>query len=278
AGLGYYARARNLHKCARAVCERHHGRFPDDEQELRQLPGVGDYTAAASAAIAYDRPAAVMDGNVERVVARLAAVTEPLPAAKPRLRALTAALTPTDRPGDHAQAMMDLGATVCTPRRPKCILCPWTAACAARRLGIEEALPAKLPKPEKPTRRGVAFWLVNGKGAVLLRRRPEKGLLGGMMEVPSSPWAALDMPDLAAVLKDAPARTGWRLLPGLVRHTFTHFHLELAVAVGRVGYEPPLNGRWVAIDALADEALPTVMVKVARHAFAHAAAKDRDGG
>jgi A/G-specific adenine glycosylase len=272
AGLGYYARARNLHKCARVVAERYHGRFPEDEQELRRLPGVGDYTAAAIAAIAFDIPAAVMDGNVERVVARVAAIREPLPAAKPKLRAVAAALTPADRPGDHAQAMMDLGATICTPRRPKCILCPWNAECEARRAGIEETLPAKLPKPERPTRRAIAFWLVNGKGAVLLRRRPEKGLLGGMMEVPSSPWTAAEMPELATVLDHAPTRTGWRVLPGVVRHTFTHFHLELAVAVGRVGYEPPLNGRWVAVDALADEALPTVMAKVARHVFAHAGA------
>ncbi|HET8726781.1 MAG TPA: A/G-specific adenine glycosylase [Alphaproteobacteria bacterium] len=270
AGLGYYARARNLHKCARVVAERHDGRFPEDEQELRQLPGVGDYTAAAIAAIAFDRPAAVMDGNVERVISRIHAVTEPLPAAKPKLRALTAELTPLYRPGDHAQAMMDLGATICTPRRPKCILCPWNADCAARRAGIEETLPAKLPKAEKPTRRGVAFWLINGKGAVLLRRRPEKGLLGGMMEVPSTPWLPDGMPDLAVAQKDAPAKTAWKLLPGVVRHTFTHFHLELTVAVGRVGYEPPLNGRWVPVDALADEALPTVMVKVVRHAMVHA--------
>jgi A/G-specific adenine glycosylase len=268
AGLGYYARARNLHRCAQVVSDRHQGRFPEDEQELRQLPGVGDYTAAAIAAIAFDRPAAVMDGNVERVVSRLGAVTEPLPAAKPALKALTAALTPTVRPGDHAQAMMDLGATVCTPRRPKCILCPWQASCAARRAGIAEQLPAKRPKAAKPLRRAVAFWLVNGTGAVLLRRRPETGLLGGMMEIPSTSWEAGPMPDTeAAAAAAAPTRTGWRLLPGIVRHGFTHFDLEVSVLAGRVGYAPPLNGRWVAIEALGDEALPTVMRKIVRHAL-----------
>lgn len=271
AGLGYYARARNLHKCARAVAHDRGGRFPEDEEELRRLPGVGDYTAAAVAAIAFDRKAAVMDGNVERVIARLYAITRPLPDAKPALKALTSALAPDHRPGDHAQAMMDLGATICTPRKPKCILCPWSADCAGRRAGIEAGLPARRPKPERPTRRAMVFWLVNGKGAVLLRRRPEKGLLGGMMEFPSGPWEPRpDLPEVEAALDAAPARTAWKALPGIVRHTFTHFHLEMRVAIGRVGYEPPLNGRWVPPDRLGEEALPTVMAKVARHVMAAA--------
>ncbi|HVO17494.1 MAG TPA: A/G-specific adenine glycosylase, partial [Alphaproteobacteria bacterium] len=175
-GLGYYARARNLHRCAAVVARDHGGRFPDTEDALRALPGVGAYTAAAIAAIAFDRPAVVVDGNVERVVARLHAVDAPLPAAKPELRRLAAALTPDARPGDFAQAMMDLGATLCTPRAPRCVLCPLMAGCAARTRGIAEELPRRTAKPEKPTRRGVAFFAVDADGAVLLRRRDESGL------------------------------------------------------------------------------------------------------
>ena len=162
--------------------------FPDDPAALRALPGIGDYTAAAIAAIAFDRRTAAIDGNVERVVARLYAVREPLPAAKPRLRALAAALVPQQRAGDFAQALMDLGATICTPRRPRCVLCPWRACCAAAAAGLADAIPARTEKPERPLRYGVAFWLTRGDGAVLLRRRPEKGLLGGMTEIPSTPW------------------------------------------------------------------------------------------
>lgn len=269
AGLGYYARARNLHGCARIVADRYGGHFPQDEQELRQLPGVGTYTAAAIAAIAFDRPAAVMDGNVERVVARLFGVTDPLPPAKPELMRLTRTLGPTRRPGDFAQAMMDLGATVCTPRQPRCILCPWERSCAARRQGIAEALPAKLPKPERPVRRGIAFWTVTPAGEILLRRRPERGLLGGMIEVPSSEWREAPVPDLSAARGEAPVSAHWRLLPGLVRHTFTHFHLELSVAAGRVAEPDPAAGLWVPLDGLGGQALPTVMRKVVRHALAH---------
>ena len=270
AGLGYYARARNLHKCARIVVENHGGHFPDDERELRRLPGIGIYTAAAIAAIAFDRPAAVMDGNVERVVARLFGVTAPLPTVKPRLLSLTGTLTPADRPGDFAQAMMDLGATVCTPRKPKCTLCPWAASCIGRRSGIAEQLPVKLPKPKRPTRRGIAFWTTTHAGEILLRRRPDRGLLGGMIEVPSSGWRDAPAPGLDAVCDEAPIAAEWRLLPGLVRHTFTHFHLELAVAAGRVRRMEPAAGLWVPVDRLGDQALPTVMKKVVRHAMAHA--------
>jgi A/G-specific adenine glycosylase len=271
AGLGYYARARNLHKCARMVAEQYGGRFPEDEVGLRQLPGVGDYTAAAIAAIAFDRPATVVDGNVERVIARLFGVTTPLPPAKPRLKALAAGLTPAMRPGDYAQAVMDLGATICTPRKPKCMLCPWSKACAARRAGIAERLPAKLAKADKPTRRGVAFWVTDGTGAVLLRRRPERGLLGGMMEVPSSAWQEGNAPDLTAAAGAAPVVADWRPLPGVVRHGFTHFDLELLVAVGRVDDRPAVpDGVWVPVEALGDEALPTAMRKIVRHVLKHA--------
>jgi len=264
AGLGYYARARNLHKCARAVAERHGGVFPDSEDALRDLPGIGDYTAAAVAAIAFDRPAAVMDGNIERVVSRLFAVEEPLPAAKPALKALVARLTPQRRPGDFAQAAMDLGATICTPRKPVCALCPWRPQCRAHSLGIAETLPRKAPKAERPVRHAIAFWATDPQGAVLLRRRPEKGLLGGMMEIPSTDWRGRPW-TLAEALGAAPDAADWRLLPDLVSHTFTHFHLQIAVAVGRTGGKA--EGVWCSPRDLGGQALPTVMKKVARHAM-----------
>ena len=187
-GLGYYARARNLHAAARIVAAQHGGRFPDSEAGLRALPGVGAYTAAAIAAIAFERKAVVVDGNVERVMARLFRVETPLPAAKKAIRDAAAELTPDERPGDYAQAVMDLGATVCLPRRPRCGACPWSGGCLARAAGIAESLPVKAPKRERPVRRGIAYWTEDGAGRVLLRRRPENGLLGGMMEVPSGPW------------------------------------------------------------------------------------------
>jgi A/G-specific adenine glycosylase len=272
AGLGYYARARNLHKCAKTVADQHGGRFPDNEEQLRQLPGIGAYTAAAVAAIAFDRRATVLDGNVERVMARLFGVLEPLPGVKPKLRALADTITPDRRPGDYAQAVMDLGATVCTPRKPKCRQCPWHDACAARAAGIAETLPRKLAKAEKPTRRGMAFWLINPDGAVLLRRRVESGLLGGMIEVPSSDWLERPAPALDAVANQAPAKAAWRPLPGLVRHTFSHFHLELGVAAARVRPEDgagwkQAEGIWVPVDRLSEHAIPTVMRKVVRHAL-----------
>mgnify|MGYP003644882691 FL=1 len=274
-GLGYYARARNLHKCAQAVTERHGGVFPDTEEALLALPGIGAYTAAAIAAIAFDQPATPADGNFERVFARLYAVETPLPQAKPALRALAAALTPAHRPGDHAQAVMDLGATICTPRSPKCMACPWHEPCAARRLGIAGELPRKTPKKQKPTRRGIAFWAVTQDGSVLLRRRPESGLLGGMMEVPSSAWIEAET-TLPAVAGEAPVKGAWRMLPGLVRHTFTHFHLELTVAAASVSQQPVADGVWVPLDRLGEHALPTVMKKVVTHALAQAG-KDASG-
>ncbi len=269
AGLGYYARARNLHKCAQAVVARHDGRFPDTEAELRALPGLGAYTAAAVAAIAFERPAAVMDGNIERVLARLFAVATPLPAAKPELRRLAQRLTPDRRPGDYAQAMMDLGATLCTPRRPACGLCPLVEPCQARRRGEPEAFPAKRAKPDKPTRRGVAFWAMRGDGAVLLRRRPESGLLGGMMEVPSSPWAEAPH-DPEAARGAAPLPASWRLLDGMVRHGFTHFNLELLVMATKVRLGDPRLGVWCPVDQLGGQALPTLFRKVVSHALRHA--------
>jgi A/G-specific adenine glycosylase len=269
AGLGYYARARNLHDCARVVARWRGGRFPEDEATLRELPGVGAYTAAAIAAIAFGRRAVVVDGNVERVMARLFAVTRPLPAAKAELVALADRLTPDRRPGDYAQAVMDLGAGVCTPRAPACGICPWMEPCRARAEGIAESLPAKSPKPERPLRRGIAFWTVRKDGAVLLRRRPPEGLLGGMIEVPSTPWRPEPW-TLAAAAAEAPLAAEWRLLPGVIRHGFTHFRLELAVAVGRAEARALPYGLWYGLDRLADLALPTVMRKVVGHALAKA--------
>lgn len=263
-GLGYYARARNLHACARTVVARHGGRFPDTAAALRALPGIGDYTAAAIAAIAFDRREAAVDGNVERVVARLFAVDAPLPAAKPRLRALAAELVPARQAGDFAQAMMDLGATICAPRRPRCVLCPWREACAARAGGFAEDLPARAGKPERPLRHGVVFWLERGDGAVLLRRRPEHGLLGGMIEVPSTPWREAPWGEDEA-LTHAPAATGWARLPGTVRHGFTHFPLELTILAATAGAPP--EGIWARPDQFKDYAFPTLTRKVVKHAL-----------
>jgi A/G-specific adenine glycosylase len=272
AGLGYYARARNLHACAREVVERFDGSFPETETELRTLPGIGDYTAAAIAAIAFGAQATPIDGNIERVVARLFAVTTPLPGAKAEIRALTADLTPAERAGDFAQAMMDLGATLCSPRRPACGLCPFVSGCAGHAQGFAEILPYREEKGERPTRRGHAFVALREDGAVLLRERPLKGLLGGMLETPSSPWTKGAWQELQR--DHAPLRAEWRAVPGLVEHTFTHFQLELAVHSAEVSAEAklaksaePERCRWVHIRDLHSAALPSVMRKVLAHAL-----------
>ncbi|HKF70937.1 MAG TPA: A/G-specific adenine glycosylase [Stellaceae bacterium] len=266
-GLGYYARARNLHACARAVMAEHGGRFPGTVEGLRALPGIGAYTAAAIAAIAFDRKAAAVDGNVERVVARLFAVEAPLPAAKAELRHLTGTLVPDRRAGDFAQALMDLGAAVCTPRAPRCILCPIGDSCRGRGLGLAETLPRRRAKAARPTRRGIAFWAVRPDGSVLLRRRPEQGLLGGMVEVPSTEWQEKAISESAA-RKEAPVRASWVRLPGTVRHAFTHFNLELAVLAGETDAKTKTSaGDWVPLDRLSEQALPTVMKKVVNHAL-----------
>jgi len=283
AGLGYYARARNLHACARAVAEQHGGRFPESEAELRKLPGIGGYTAAAIAAIAFGARATPVDGNIERVVARLFAVTTPLPDAKAEITALAERLTPEARPGDFAQAMMDLGATICTPRRPACGLCPVREDCRGFAEGLAEALPYRQAKPERPIRRGAAFVALREDGAVLLRQRPPQGLLGGMLETPGSPWAE-GRPNGKPLDDYAPLKAGWRKLPGLVTHTFTHFHLELTVYRAEVGLkarpkraaEPERCG-FVARRDLARAALPSVMRKVLDHAFEAEAANANAG-
>uniref|UniRef100_UPI0035AFDEA1 A/G-specific adenine glycosylase n=1 Tax=Paenirhodobacter enshiensis TaxID=1105367 RepID=UPI0035AFDEA1 len=250
AGLGYYARARNLLKCARAVANEHGGAFPRRAAALAALPGIGPYTAAAVASIAFDEAATVVDGNVERVVSRLWAVEAPLPGAKPELVRLAGRLTPAQRPGDHAQAMMDLGATICTPRAPVCALCPLDDVCAARARGIAAELPRKAPKPEKPTRHGLIYVARNARGDVFLERRPDRGLLGGMAGFPGSDWGESPSPC-------PPFAAGWVEAPSAVRHTFTHFHLVLRVFAAEVegpGFTPRANFR--------PGDLPTVMRKV----------------
>ena len=267
AGLGYYARARNLHSCARAVSESHGGRFPDTEEALRELPGIGAYTASAIAAIAFGRRAWPVDGNIERVVARLFAIETRLPAAKPQIKSLAEKLTPATHAGDYAQGLMDLGATVCTSRRPACGLCPVRLDCLGFAKGIAEQLPYKAAKATRPTRRGAAFVAIRKDGAVLLRERPPKGLLGGMLETPSTPW--LEEPQSEAAETYAPVKGSWKKLSEIVTHTFTHFHLELAVYRAEVqpraalrSVAEPARCRWVAQQDLRNAALPTVIRKV----------------
>jgi A/G-specific adenine glycosylase len=267
AGLGYYARARNLHACARVVVAEHGGRFPQSLAELARLPGIGRYTAAAIAAIAFDVPAAAVDGNVERVVARLAGIATPLPDAKPVIAQVATTLVPRERPGDFAQAMMDLGALVCTPRRPDCRSCPLAGVCVGCRSGSPERLPVKPQRGEKPKRFGVIFFAERGDGAVLLRRREERGLLGGMLEFPSTEWGPAPPSD---PLGAAPLAASWRAVPGRVEHSFTHFDLVLTVHAAHVGtatmdWDPAW--RWIAVEALDGCALPSVMRKVAAHVF-----------
>jgi A/G-specific adenine glycosylase len=251
AGLGYYARARNLLACARTVVAHHGGEFPDTEAELMKLPGIGRYTAAAIAAIAFGRRAVVVDGNVERVVSRLFAVEEPLPAARATLYALTDTITPDRRCGDFAQAMMDLGATVCTPRVPKCLLCPLADQCAARAGREPERYPVKAAKTARPRREGVAYWLEH-EGEVLLVRRPASGLLGGMLALPTCGWSGeAAPPPVAAQWQDG----------GSVEHVFTHFALKLRILRAQAEKRP--EGIWWPIERLEEAGLPTVFAKAA---------------
>jgi A/G-specific adenine glycosylase len=270
AGLGYYSRARNLHACAQEVAARHAGKLPTTEDELRALPGIGPYTAAAIAAIAFDRKAAPVDGNIERVLARLFAIKTPLPASKPELRTIAGALAPAKRAGDFAQAMMDLGATICTPKAPACKNCPWSDECLASAMGIAASLPARETKPGRPLKRGAAFVLISKHDEILLRRRPPKGLLGGMHEPPMSPWE----PEFPAnPLSHAPVKAKYKKLPGLVRHGFTHFELELEVYRAEDVVRSSGAGEWAPIADLTSFALPSVMRKVVTHALA-----DRNAG
>jgi len=266
AGLGYYSRARNLHACAQTVVRDHEGRFPDNEAGLLGLPGIGAYTAGAISAIAFNQPTAAVDGNVERVISRLFLLAEPLPKIKPQVRNHVLALIPHDRPGDFAQALMDLGATICTPKRPACSLCPWMIPCEARKSGLAETLPVKLPKAARLIRKGAIFAVEREDGAVLLRTRPPTGLLGGMSELPTSEWS--ETYDAVNAMLDAPLDLRWKKIPGIVRHVFTHFPLELTVFYARTSMATvaPQDTRWAPGHSLAGEALPTVMRKVLAHA------------
>ncbi|MDO8289961.1 MAG: A/G-specific adenine glycosylase [Parvibaculum sp.] len=261
AGLGYYSRARNLHACAQMVANEYSGIFPSTEDELKKLPGVGPYTAAAITAIAFGKCATVIDGNVDRVVTRLFAIETPLPLSKPEIREHAETLTPDKRAGDFAQAMMDLGATICTPKSPSCNRCPVIDMCDANAQGIADTLPRRAPKKARPVRHGACFFVTRPDGAVLLRKRVAKGLLGGMMEVPTTPWADAVAEDYAEF---APLKAKWKKRVGLVEHTFTHFHLILTVFVGEVSAATATKaeGVWIAQDELADEALPSLMRKV----------------
>ncbi|MGJ3232493.1 MAG: A/G-specific adenine glycosylase [Oceanicaulis sp.] len=266
AGLGYYARARNLHKCAGVVAHERGGAFPSELDALRALPGVGEYTSNAIRAIAFDKPASVADGNVERVISRLERIETPLPKSKPQIKARAADLADPARPGDYAQALMDLGATVCTPKSPDCAACPWSFACAARAAGDPARFPLKEKKRPKPVRRGVCFHVLSGE-AIWLRRRPETGLLGAMMELPGSDWS-----EAGPGAADPPFAADWRDA-GEVRHVFTHFalHLQVLCASAPPGWTPP-EGGLVPLSALNAAGLPSVMMKAARLGLA---ARDR---
>ncbi|WP_340315356.1 A/G-specific adenine glycosylase [Rhizorhabdus argentea] len=260
AGLGYYARARNLIACARAVARDHGGQFPDDEAGLRTLPGIGDYSAAAIAAIAFGRRAVVIDANVERVGSRLFAFDQPLPQARPALRLMVDRITPNHRAGDFAQAMMDLGSGICTVRSPQCLLCPLSPLCTGRASGNPESYPVKVTKRAKPQRHGTAFWIERGEH-VWLVRRPAKGLLGGMRALPSGPWIDTD-PGLAG----APTGGAWRDA-GTVAHIFTHFALDLRVMAASCSDDIG-DGEWWPIDRIEEAGLPTLFARAAARAIA----------
>ncbi|MGE4610074.1 MAG: A/G-specific adenine glycosylase [Paracoccaceae bacterium] len=254
AGLGYYARARNLLKCARIISTEYDGHFPSTEANLIRLPGIGPYTAAAISAIAFDQPSTVLDANVERVISRLYAIAEPLPDSKPTLHGLAANLTPTHRPGDYAQAIMDLGATICG-QKPDCKLCPLATDCEGLKQGISDELPKKRPKPVKPVRYGIVYFAYREDGTILFETRPAKGLLGGMMALPTTDWTeteAIEMP---------PINANWQALVTPVKHTFTHFHLVLTVLTTTVVDVSPTRGWFEIPDATTAGKLPTVMRK-----------------
>ena len=263
AGLGYYTRARNLLACAREVVADYHGRFPADEADLRKLPGIGAYTAAAISAIAFDRRAVVVDANVERVVARLFAITTPLPAARAAIRDACDQITPATRSGDFAQAMMDLGATICTPRAPNCLGCPLSIYCAAYQLGIAETLPVRPTKAIKPARTGTAYW-IEQDGKVWLIKRPDKGMLGGMRALPDDNWAARNDGDSVP-----PVAADWRTLNEAVPHVFTHFSLTLSIAVtsSPVHADTLGDGIWWPVKSLDSAGLPTLFSKAAKLAI-----------
>ena len=263
AGLGYYARARNLLKCARVIASDYNGIFPNTYDKLIKLPGIGPYTAGAISSIAFDKPTVVVDGNVERVMSRLFNIHTPLPRSKPELNEKAQALTPNLRPGDYAQAVMDLGATICIPRNPQCEICPWRSNCTAHAKGEMNELPKKIPKKSKPTRYGIAYVVRRADGAWLLETRPEKGLLGGMLGWPSTDWC--DNPE-----PDPPAGLSWIIHNDVAKHTFTHFHLYLKVAMAEAPQTyHPQKGEFVPNQEFNLSNLPTVMRKVFNIVYNH---------
>lgn len=261
AGLGYYARARNLHKCAQVVSQDHDGQFPDDQEELKKLPGIGDYTGAAITSIAFDKPANVVDGNIERIMARIHALTEPMPDSKKKLKELAGELADKrkDRPGDYAQALMDLGATICTPKSPKCVLCPIIDMCDGRKKGIAEELPAKKPKGKKPQKHGQVFWISNDNDEVLFVRRDEKEMLGGMLGLPTTKWIKTS--------EKQSSKKGYKKTKLAVFHSFTHFDLKLDIYMAKHenGAIPPEKDPiWVASSKIGELGLPTLFSKVVK--------------
>jgi A/G-specific adenine glycosylase len=264
AGLGYYSRARNLHACARAVAEAG-GAFPDDEQLLRALPGVGPYTAAAVAAIAFGKPASPVDGNIARILSRLFAFSAPIQANRAAIDAAARALTPGDRPGDHAQALMDLGAMICRPNRPDCGLCPISGACLAALSGTPEAYPDRPKKKPRPEKVGAAFYAARPNGAFLARRRPPKGLLASTMELPGGHWRVGEISSVTSI--EAPFAAEWRSLPKPVEHVFTHFRLSLRIFVAEAAFvDPPDGCAWIAPDEIGAAGFSGLMRKAAEHA------------
>jgi len=261
AGLGYYARGRNLHKCAQIIRDEHAGSFPKTEAELLKLPGIGPYTAATMAAICFDEATNIVDGNVERVISRIFRAETPLPKGKGEIRKLAATLASPKRPGDYGQALMDLGSNICTPRSPKCGQCPWSVHCKAHADGVETDYPKKLKKKKLPVRYGIVYVLRSGED-VLLRQRPDKGLLGGMMEFPGSAWGDQPLPDLT----DAPVPRNWEKCDGQVRHIFTHFELYLDVFKSD-SPDKDVEGIWAPLTEISDYALPTVMKKALKIAY-----------
>ncbi|MEM9329869.1 MAG: A/G-specific adenine glycosylase [Pseudomonadota bacterium] len=259
AGLGYYSRARNLKKCADTIVAEYEGNFPKSYDALKMLPGIGDYTASAIASIAFDQPVPVVDGNVERVMARHYEIREFFPGAKPKVRAMLEGILDPNKPGEFAQAMMDLGATICSPKRPACALCPINADCLAFQSGTPELYPFKQPKAEKPTRKGAAFVLKNKAGHIFLCKRPSHGLLAGMTQVPTTDWNSNQ--DGGTEQDSAPLPAAWQRR-GTIRHTFTHFHLELTIWQAQIDHQISLDGWWCKAEDLGSEALPTVFKKV----------------
>lgn len=259
AGLGYYSRARNLKKCAEFIAQQHHGCFPDNEAELIKLPGIGPYTAAAIASIAFGQAVAVVDGNIERVFARLFEIDTPLPQAKKPIKEKVKTHLSTSRPGDFAQGLMDLGSSICTPKRPNCLLCPLQDLCKASKRGTQETYPIKAPKKIKPKRNGAAFVIEDQDGAIFLQKRPETGLLGGMSEVPTTDWNSHQ--DGATDVQAAPIDADWQNR-GQIRHVFTHFELTLLVYHAKIDKRPALDGWWSSPSEISAEALPNLMKKV----------------